>query len=225
MIFRRPAYQPIADEQTAKFEYGVEAGSDISYGSTVYYAFACGDPSYEDSLQLDMLSYMFNDVSSPFSEGLYEALPAAEGNCYLEIAGPEMAVVFTATGVNEGEEETFRKVVDDAIAAVANDGLNPDMVDAVAASIDMKMLLTMEGENVGVDLTEKIAYSWASMDTLDAFDLPDAVKRRGRGDRRAHRGRRDISGRQRAQRACGHRSGSRAQGKAGQGARGSARRG
>ena len=173
-------YTPITESVEANYQFGVEAGADTNNASTVYYGMILENATDEELDQFTLLSTLISDGSSVFMENMNKALPAANANCYLEITGPEPAFVFSATGVNAEDADLFRETVDSSLKDIAENGFDPESVEAVIASTRMDALLTGEKSNVGTSTIPSIAYYWAAtgdefgymhyIDTLDLFN-------------------------------------------------------
>ena len=179
IVIEDAGYTPLTGSTEAVYQYGVEAGSSTENGSTVYYGMIINDATDEEIDQLDLLTTLISDDSSVFMQNMKEALPSATAGCYLEITGPEMAVVFYASGVNADDASLFRETVDKSMADIAENGFDADAVDAIIAALRLDVLLSGESSSVGTDTIPNIVYYWAStgdefgymhyIDTLDLF--------------------------------------------------------
>jgi presequence protease len=173
-------YTPLTSSVEETYAYGVEAGSDTENGSTIYYGMIIEGAADEEIDQLDLLTVLLSDDSSVLVQNMKEALPTADVSCYMEIAGPESAMVFYSSGLNAEDAELFRKTVDKSLAEVAENGFDSEAVDAIIAALRLDVLLTGESSSIGTDTIPNIAYYWAAtgdafgymhyIDTLDLFD-------------------------------------------------------
>ncbi len=161
-------YVPVDGPQEAAIEYGLAAGSDTANGAVIYYGFAvdCDKQTLE---KLDYFTTLFSDDSSVFQQNLKEQLPSATGACYIDLTTPELCVYFYATGVNPEDAQTFKAIVDDSIADAAENGFDPDAVDAIVAGNKLSIMLASESSSTGVDLIPSIAYYWAAQDDLYGY--------------------------------------------------------
>ena len=186
--FEDPDYTALSEDAEESFAFPVEAGANTENRSAIYYTFICpgvkGDPQTE--LVLNTLTDLLVDDASPLMQGLKKALPAGSFATYIETEGPEDAVVFYASNVNAEDAQTFRETVDAALVQVAENGFSQELVDSVMSSLGLKLKLTGEGEDVGVDLITQIAYSHAAsgnpfdyMDYVDALELLDDWNQQG----------------------------------------------
>ena len=171
------AYEPLDSSVENTWLFPVEAGSDTTYASTVYYGIVMKDLVKEDEqMKLDLLSSVLGADSSPLSQALQNMLPYANLSCYLELAGPDPVMVFVAYNLNEGDEEIFRSVVDQALTDLAENGISEDLALAVESSRVLTSRLRREGSEVGVDLIAYLAYNsalyediWSAL-TLEEYE-------------------------------------------------------
>lgn len=166
-------YAPISGDMTASFQYPVEASSNTDKGGRVYYGFRVDGADEATVNALNMLSTLLGASSFPVITALKEALPTATCGCGITIETPEPAIVFYGDGVNAEDAEVFRATVDAALAEILTAGLDPEAVDAVAASFRMSIMLMPESATLGVDMIPNIAYYWAVTD--DWHDYMDYI--------------------------------------------------
>ena len=140
-------YTPIAESVVQSQPFPVEQGSNTEHASTVYYAFLC--PGLRDNLEqeliLDTMTDLFADSASDFQQRLRETLPYGGFGAYIDMSGPEDIIAFFASNVEPDDAETFKAIVDDEIAKVAQNGFPQALVDGVAASLEISARLTREG--------------------------------------------------------------------------------
>ena len=134
-----------------------------------YYTFLLTDADQDTLDKMDLLSTMLNSDSCVLQQLAQDALPSATITATIDMEGPEAMLMFTATGVNESDTETFRELVRTALAQVASESFPADAVDATASAYRMSILLTSESDSVGVNIMPNIAYYWASGDDLYGF--------------------------------------------------------
>jgi len=168
-VIEDAGYTPITEAQNATFTYAVEAGSNTDHGAVIYYGFVCGEKDEETLNKLDLLTTLLGSDGSVLMQNMKTALPTASVSCYVDIASPELAVIFSATGVNAEDAETFKSTVNSSLAQIAEEGFNPDDVDAIIAAFRLDLLLTGEGTSIGTDMIPNIVYYWASMGNMYGF--------------------------------------------------------
>ena len=169
-VIEDSAYEPISSAVEAVYDYAAASGTDTANGCDVFYGIICEGATEEEQNQLDLLTTLLGDGSFALISDLREALPSANCGVYIEITGPEPAVVFYAIGVNEDEAQLFKDTVDGALQRICAAGsLDAEAVDAIAASVRLEMLLSGESSSIGVDMLPNIAYYWASTGDLYGF--------------------------------------------------------
>ncbi len=139
-------YTPITEPVVQSLPFPVEAGASTEHASTVYYAFVCPGlrQNLQDELVLDTLTDLFVASASDFQQRLKETIPYGSFGAYIEMDGPEDAIVFWANNVDPGDAETFKAIVDEELAKVAENGFPQELVDGVAASLEISARLTRE---------------------------------------------------------------------------------
>lgn len=165
-------YVPLEASVENTWSYPTETGSDSAYASTAYYGIVMPELTARDDLmKMDLLSSLLGASSSPLSQKLRTALPYAQLQCYLEMAGPDPMMVFSATNINEGDEQTFRDIVEGALNDLAENGISEELADAVESERVLSSRLRREGDDVGVSIIAYMAYNdvlyddpWSAMD-------------------------------------------------------------
>lgn len=162
-----PDYVPLTESVVKTFEYGVEKGSEAT--GSVYYGMILDGADEADMEALDMASYLLASEALPLVNNLRDELPAATLDCYVDIAVPEPTLIFVVSGVNEGDEAIVKRVVDDSLRQIVEEGFDPSIVDAIAASVRIDAQLVTESSSVGVDMIPNIAYYWAATGDLYGY--------------------------------------------------------
>ena len=171
-------YTPITAPVVETLPFPVEQGSGTEHASRVYYAFLC--PGLKDDLQqelvMDTMTDLFANDGSALQQRLQEAIPYGSFAAYIELGAPEDAIVFYAANVDPEDAEVFKAIVDEALAEVAENGFAQELVDSVAASLEISARLTRESndpvENVIVPMLSRYASTgnpWDQQDYMDAL--------------------------------------------------------
>ena len=148
--FREDAgYTPIDAPVTQSLPFPTEQGSSTEHVSAVHYAFVCPGlrRNLQDELALDTMTDLFSAKASSLQQRLQEAIPYGSFGAYIEMRGPEDAIVFHARNVDPADAETFKGIVDDELARVAEHGFPQDLVDSTAASLEISARLVREGSD------------------------------------------------------------------------------
>ena len=156
-------YTRITEPVVEKIPYPTAQGTDTANQSVVvYYVVLPGmreDP--EQERLVDHLCLMLNQSGSVLQQKMQQAFPAAQVSCGRELAGPDDAVAFHATGMNEEDGEAFRALVNEALRDVAENGFSAEMTDSVMAAQRLNALLTMESANPVESIVTGFIYYYA----------------------------------------------------------------
>lgn len=182
-------YTPIAEPVVETLPFPVEQGSNTEHASTVIYAFVCPGlrQAAEDERVLDTMTDLLSADASAFQQKLQEAIPYGSFYAAIEIDGPEDAIIFNASNVDPADAETFKAIVDEALADVAANGFPQELVDSTAASLEISARLTRETSapvgNVILPMLSRYAATgnpWNQLDYQDGLFSIDAWNRDGR---------------------------------------------
>ena len=172
-----PDYTPITGPVVAEYDFGVEASSDTTNATTVYYGFVCPDVDQETMNKIDLMTTLAGDDSSVLMENLKNALPYGSFGVYIVFGGPEVIIEFIADSINPEDAETFKSIVDASMAQIAEEGFDPVAVDSIIANFRLSLLLSGESSSVGTDVMPNLMYYWAGADMLYGYqDFIDSVE-------------------------------------------------
>ena len=181
-------YTPITAPVAETLAFPVEEGSETEHASNIYYGFVCEglNADLQQELIMNTLTDLLSDGASNFQQSLQEALPYGDFGVYIEIDGPEDAIVFYADNVDPGDAEVFKAAVDAALEDVAENGFPQDQVDGVMTSLQISALLLRENsdpvEGVILEMAGYYAASgdpWSFLDYQDGLFSMDAWNRQG----------------------------------------------
>ena len=173
-------YTALKKSVESKIPFPVEEGSSTEHASTIYYSFLCPglnkDP--EEEMVMNTLTDLLGADASPLMLNLKKALPSGTFGSYIEMDGPEDAIVFYAANVDPGDAAAFKATVNKVLSDVGKKGFSKELTDGVMAALSLAIKLTGEGDDVGVDLISSIAASYAaSGDMYNYMDYVDALGR------------------------------------------------
>ncbi len=142
-------YTPITEPVVQSLPFPVEESASTEHVSAVRYAFVCPGlkQTLGDELALDTMTDLFMANASDLQQRLQAAIPYGTFYAYIEMDGPEDAIMFAASNVDPGDADTFKAIVDEEIARVAQDGFPQALVDSVAASLAISARLTRESSD------------------------------------------------------------------------------
>lgn len=173
-------YAPITAPVAKTFEYAVEKTAGTVNASTAYYGIVLGKVDHDTRNKLELLTTLLYSPASQLQQNLKAALPSAQAGCYIEITGPETAIVFFADGINKGEEIIFRDTVNASLKQIAGEGFDLDNVDAIIAATQLDVLLISESASIGPDMLPQIAYYWAGTGNVYGYlEFVDSIARFG----------------------------------------------
>ncbi len=142
-------YTPITEPVVQSLPFPMEAGASTEHASVIQYAFVCPGlkQNLADELALDTMTDLFLASGSDLQQRLREAIPYGSFFSYIQMDGPEDAIMFAANNVDPADADTFKAIVDEEIAKVAKDGFPQTLVDTVAASLAISARLTRESSD------------------------------------------------------------------------------
>ena len=171
--FDDSGYVPITEPVAEKVAFPLEAGSGTENISSVYYAIVC--PGLKDSPGEELLLNTLTDIlispAGPLMQKLGRNFATGDFATFIDIDGPEDAILFCADSIGEDDGELFKKLVDEVLADIAKNGFAPDLAESVTAEQSMNTRLMSEGEDVGVGLIRNVASCYAA--TGDPFNYMD----------------------------------------------------
>ena len=168
--FSTPNYTPVTAPVEQVCQYPVYAGADTENAACTYITFICENATEEELNVLDLLTSLLSDSSSVLVSNLMDVLPNADISAYLETTGPEPAVVFVADGMNESDVTLLRDCIYTSVREFAEEGVSQNILDALAASLNMETALMSEESDLGVTMAQNIAYYWATSGDVHAYE-------------------------------------------------------
>ena len=169
-------YAPITEPVELSLPYAVEAGASTEHASSVLYAFVCPGlrQNQADELVLDTMTDLFLAKASDLQQHLLTAMPYGSFSASIEMNGPEDAILFVAEDVDSGDAQTFKAIVDEELARVAENGFPQALVDSVASSLAISARLVRENSNpvesIIVPMVNRYATSGNPWDQQDYQD-------------------------------------------------------
>lgn len=172
---------PLSEPIDVVCEFPVEASTPIEKAGYAYYGFSLQGISEEDALGLALLASVLNHESSPFMSAVREKMPGIEAYATIDTSIPVPIFIFAAQSVDPEDAVILKDIADSALQQVAKDGLDPEIAEAMLASIRFSELMTSEIKNMGIRVAENVAMNWANygdvsyfnnyLDGLDALEI------------------------------------------------------
>ena len=178
--FEDAGYTAITEPAVGTFAFPMAEGTDVTNQSEIIYYIVCpgmkGDVEQENLI--DNVCSLLNESGSVLQQSFKKAFPAGTLSCGREVAGPDDAIIFDATGMNEGDAEQLKAIVDEALRDVAQNGFAQDMVDAAMASLSISSKLAPESGSPAEGVVNSMAYYYAvSGDPFKYADRVDALSK------------------------------------------------
>ncbi len=174
-VFEDSGYTPITEPVVTEFAFPMAEGTDVTNQTVINYYILLpgmkGDTAQEDLV--DHACSLLNEPGSVLSQSFKKAFPAGSLGCGREVAGPDDAILFQATGMNQGDAEQLKALVDDALKTVAENGFPQDMVDSAMTSLNISTKLAPENGNPVEGVVYNFAYQFAV--SGDPFAYADYV--------------------------------------------------
>ena len=172
-IAENALYTRITEPAVISVPYGVTKDTDTVNQSVIYYYVLCPglreDP--EQEMRVDHLCTLLNHSASVLQQKMRKAFPAAAVSCGREVAAPDDAVAFVASGMNPEDAETFRQLVNEALAETLADGIPQELAESAAASIRLSSKLSQESGDPIETIIQDIVYDFAV--TGNPFDYEE----------------------------------------------------
>ena len=171
-------YEPVTEPVTLSFPFPVEQGSNTRHASIIYYGIICPGlkEDREQELVLNTLTDLLLANGSVLQQSFQEVLPYGDLRCYIELNGPDDAIVFVARNVDPEDAEVFRQTVDEALADAAGNGFSTDQVDSVMTFMDLSALLAGEaGDPVEKVILPMAEYDAVSIEPWNYLDFEDSL--------------------------------------------------
>lgn len=161
--FEDAGYTRITEPVVGKYAYPAAEGMDVTNQSVVTYYILCpgmkGDLEQEN--RIDHLCSMLNEQASVLSQSFRKAFPSGSLSCGREVAGPDDAIIFQASGMNENDADQFKALVDEALKNVAENGFSQDMVDSAMTSLNISTKLEPENGIPAEGVVYRFDYNYA----------------------------------------------------------------
>ena len=156
-------YAPIAEPVEAAIPYPAAKGTDtVNQSHVIYYILCPGLKDLpEEEMILDHLCSLLSAEGSPLMQDLKKALPTGSFSLGREVAAPEDAIIFSAEHVGEADAGLFRETVQASLKTITEEGLSPDLVDALSAQLRLQNKLAGETSDPVMGIIYALAYNAA----------------------------------------------------------------
>ena len=162
--FEEPAYTRITEPVTASYKYPMAEGTDTANQTEIIYYILC--PGMKDDVEqetlIDHACEMLGDDNSALMVALQNEFPAGSFSIGREVAAPDDAIIFQAIGMNEGDEERFREIVDEQLAAAALAPFPDSQVDEIVTALKFNAKLAAESSDPVGTFMSNFNYDYAT---------------------------------------------------------------
>ncbi len=169
-------YTRITEPVFTHTSWRMAEGSDPANQTAIYYYIVC--PGMRDDVAqerlIDHACDLLSDSASPLMQALKKAFPTGSFDIGREVAAPDDAVAIVATGVNDGDEEQFKAIVDEYLADTAKNGFGAELVDNIVTALKFNAKLANENSNPVDGILESIAYAYSV--SGDIFNYVDGYE-------------------------------------------------
>ena len=147
--------------------YEGSATRDVSY---IFYAMDLDGADWTQLAEYDLLSSAFNMVGSPFRENLYNAGITSLGSAGVGIDSAKPFFAFMLQSANPEDAAPFKAVVEQTLAQVAEEGLDPALVESILKAKEIGDYTTLEQADVIIEnIFPYVAYKWVQTGETDSL--------------------------------------------------------
>lgn len=163
-----PFYQPTEGFLEGTSVWPTAEGTQTT--PAMYYAISLDGVGDMDRTLADGFLGAFQVDGSPLSRLSDERLPGAMIQVSIESDIMKVpSLLFVCTGAQAEDLDTFKQVVDDALAATLEQGVSADAMKAQCQQLRFQMGLMRESGDVGVNLCTMLIASWGNTGDPDAY--------------------------------------------------------
>ena len=155
-------------EQT--FSVPVETGTSTDKAAIISYGLPFEISDYNDMEVLDYVCYYMNDESSPLQRMMNDRLPEADASMTTSWdPDGKVALIYSATSLNESDKDTFREICDAALAELLENGVNEEVLHGILVAKQFQDLMGLDSSSVYLNLTTSMATYWTIFGDRDAW--------------------------------------------------------
>ncbi len=145
------------------FDYPVENGASAENAGAIYYSFLVPNGGLSDLLLRDYICSYLGNSASPFGRLMEERMPTAAYSVTGHDFLPGEIISFVAVNVNAEDADTFKGIVDEAIADLLENGVNQEVLDSFITSDRFSTLLAQDSPDIYFSDGTFATYYWAEM--------------------------------------------------------------
>ncbi len=159
------------------FEYPVENGASAENAGVIIYSFKVPGSTMDDTAMGNYLCSYLSNSASPFGRLMEERMPTAVYYVTSHDFLPSDVISFVAINVNAEDADTFKGVVDEAIADLLKNGADEEILKSFIVSNQFSTLLSQDSPDLYFNNGLIVSYYWGEQNgdteawkTADHFD-------------------------------------------------------
>ncbi len=159
------------------FEYPVENGASAENAGVIIYSFKVPGSTMDDTAMGNYLCSYLSNSASPFGRLMEERMPTAVYYVTSHDFLPSDVISFVAINVNAEDADTFKGIVDEAIADLLKNGADEEILKSFIVSNQFSTLLSQDSPDLYFNNGLIVSYYWGEQNgdteawkTADHFD-------------------------------------------------------
>jgi len=162
-------YQPWRGYKEAVIDFPVEEGSEVKDQSEVVYVMTLPDISGYDFALLESIAEIMCKDGSSLVKRIESEYPSCEIEEFYDRDLDVPFFGFGLTNANEGDEKTFRNIINEEFEKVVENGFDKDILDAFANDKEAEILINADAHG-GTEELGDICNYWATHGkSMDAY--------------------------------------------------------
>ena len=148
---------------------------EVENSGTITYAIDMEDASDRELITWDVLTTLLNMNSSPMNQRLIEKDIQNPVYASIDTYCAKPILQFQMYYANEDQMQELKELVQETLQEVAEDGLAPEMMDAVLKQQKLSSVMLLDSDNAGVNIAPVIANDWVRTGRTDYYQQFDKV--------------------------------------------------
>ena len=168
---------PLTEEgyEEAVLQVPAYEGDAVENAGMISYAIDLETASEKELSVWGVLASLMNSTAGPLQQ-----LLRSEGVQYpvqvtLSTAAPKPYVTFAMYNTNEDQMPVLREMAQKSLEAVAENGLNPGLLEAVLKQQELASVMLRNSGNVGLNVAESIILDWGRTGRTDVYQQQEAL--------------------------------------------------
>ena len=167
--------QTEAGYEEAVLQIPAYEGDTVENNGIITYAVDLEDASERDLIIWDILTTLLDMNSSPMNQLLIEKGMQNPVYAFIDNTSAKPSLLFQMYYANEDQMQELKELVQETLKSVAEEGLNPEMLEAVLKQTKLSSIMQRDSDNVGVDTAEIISNEWARTGKTDYYLQQETV--------------------------------------------------